>query len=290
VDLSEHSRHALDEAVALGRHYGALVTVLYVIPPIVAAVPTLDSPAYPAYVYTPEELEAIELEVRRFVEGERGEQPIEISVTQGYVVAEIVATAAALRADLIVLGTHGRAGFQRLFLGSATERVLARATCPVMVVPPRSSAAVPFGRSMFARVLCAIDFTPSSLKALEFATALAQEAEATLTLVTVVETAGISEAALANGLVPPDSNGLLLSASRARLHALAPAGDAPRAGVSEVVLTGKPYPAILQLARDEHSDLIVVGAHGGLASILGLGSTANHIMRESICPVVSVRA
>jgi universal stress protein A len=60
--------------------------------------------------------------------------------------------------------------------------------------------------------------------------------------------------------------------------------------VSEVVLTGKPYPAILQLARDEHSDLIVVGAHGGLASILGLGSTANHIMRESICPVVSVRA
>lgn len=290
VDLSDQSRHALDEAVALGRHYGASVTVLYVIPPIVAAVPTLDSPAYPAYVYTQDELEAIEREVRKFVEGEQGGQPIEISVVQGYVVSEIVATATALRADLIVLGTHGRTGFQRLFLGSATERVLARATCPVMAVPPRAAAAVPFGRSMFTRVLCAIDFTPSSLKALDFATALVQEAGAALTLLTVVETSGISEPALAQGLAPPDPNGLLLSAARAQLHALSAAGGSARAAPREVVLTGKPYPAILQLARDEQSDLIVVGAHGGLASILGIGSTANHIVRESTCPVVSVRA
>lgn len=288
VDLSDQSRHALDEAVALGRHYGAAVTALYVIPPISPVPATLEAPV--AYVYTPEELDAIDAEVRAFVHAEEAGRAVEVSVVEGPVVGSILARAEALRADLIVIGTHGRSGVQRVILGSVAERVLAHATCPVMTVPPRSSDAVPFGRSMFSRVLCAVDHSPSALKALELATVLAREADATLTLVNVIEPATAFEPVLATIGGSTEYQEAVMTGARAHVHRLAPPDLARRSRVRELVVTGKPYPAILQLARDEKVDLIVCGAHGGLNTVLGIGSTTNHIVRDALCPVISVRA
>ena len=87
-------------------------------------------------------------------------------------------------ADLIVMGTHGRGGFQHLVLGSVTERVLRRAVCPVLTVPPRAQST---SRLTFRRLLCAIDFSESSMAALRFALSLAQESEARLTMLHVLE-------------------------------------------------------------------------------------------------------
>ena len=61
---------------------------------------------------------------------------VETLVESGYPVQHILARAAALPADLVVMGTHGRGGFERLVLGSVTEKVLRKAPCPVMAVPP----------------------------------------------------------------------------------------------------------------------------------------------------------
>src|SRR5215471_3851049 len=55
-----------------------------------------------------------------------------------YIQDEIVAQASAIPADLLVLGTHGRSGFQRLFLGSVTEKVIRKTACRTLVVPPRA--------------------------------------------------------------------------------------------------------------------------------------------------------
>ena len=137
VDFSDQSRHALDQAVGLGRHYGAAITALYVLPPAVAPIATLESSAYTSYVYSPEELTLIGRHVRSFVEGQCGESSIETRVGQGYVVAEILDTAASVTADLIVVGTHGRGGFQRLFLGSVAERVLHESERPLLLTRPR---------------------------------------------------------------------------------------------------------------------------------------------------------
>jgi nucleotide-binding universal stress UspA family protein len=60
--------------------------------------------------------------------------PIEKSVLKGRPGKVIVEAAADRGADLIVMGTHGRSGFDRLIMGSVTERVLRSATCPVAVV------------------------------------------------------------------------------------------------------------------------------------------------------------
>ena len=96
IDLSDHSRHALEYAVGIGRHYGASLTTLYVIPPPVPAVPTFDSPAYPGYVYTPEDLDAIEREVRNFVDSGHSGMSIESRVVQGFAVGQILDVAASM--------------------------------------------------------------------------------------------------------------------------------------------------------------------------------------------------
>jgi nucleotide-binding universal stress UspA family protein len=98
----------------------------------------------------------------------------------------IVDQAISNRADLIVMGTHGRRGFKRLLLGSVAEAVLHEAPCPVLTVPPRVPAAASHAVT-FKRILCPVDFSPSALQALGFALDLARQADGLVTLLHVVE-------------------------------------------------------------------------------------------------------
>lgn len=288
IDLSENSRRALDYAIGMARHYGASLTALYVIPPPVPLMPSLDSPAYPGYVYTPDDLAAIEQQVQTFVDAGQAGLHVESRVVEGFVVGQILDVAAAQAADFIVVGTHGRGGFQRLVLGSVAERVLARSTCPVMAIPPHMANSAPVGPAPFANVLCGIDYTPSSQKALDYATWFTRESAGQLTLVHVVEIAG-GEPAVAGvrGLV---DESVFVTAARGRLHTFLPK-ELPQRNVGfEVVKSGKAYRGIIDVARERGCDLIVLGAHGGLTNVLGLGSTTNHVLREVSCPVLTVRA
>ena len=99
---------------------------------------------------------------------------------------EIRARAAELPADLVVMGTHGRSGFEHLLLGSVSEKVLHRAPCPVLTVchdearPWREAA-------LFRRILCAVDLSDSTPLTVAFALSLAAEQQAELTLLHVLE-------------------------------------------------------------------------------------------------------
>src|SRR5581483_2684811 len=84
-------------------------------------------------------------------------------VESGPPATAILACATRVGADLIVIGTHGASGFEHLVLGSVTEKVLRRATCPVMTVPPRVRAT---SRLPFKTIVCPIDFSASSEAAL----------------------------------------------------------------------------------------------------------------------------
>ncbi len=67
-------------------------------------------------------------------------KPVDIVASEGVAASEIARVAEELPADLLVLGTHGRSGFERLFLGSVTEKVLRSTTVPVMTFLPRHSS------------------------------------------------------------------------------------------------------------------------------------------------------
>ena len=171
VDLSDGSRHGFDHAVAIARWYGASITILHVFETVpVAAYAT--GAGSPGDVLTPPERALVLADLERMVAAESGEGvSITIRTAEGHPSAEILNASMEMAPDLLVIGTHGRSGFQRLVLGSVTEKVLRRAPCPVLSVPPRAVAdPAPVA---YKRILCAVDFSNSSLAALKYATSLA---------------------------------------------------------------------------------------------------------------------
>lgn len=293
TDFSEHSRHALDHATAIARWYGAGVTALHVLPPVAALVPAIGAPMYPPLVFTAEDIEQYRLVLEEYLRENAGAAgvPLAAVVVEGGPARAIVESAATLSADLIVLGTHGRSGFERLVLGSVTERVLRHAPCPVLTVPPSAPDAVPAGPILYKRILCAVDFSASSDRALTYATSLAMEADAHLTVLHVVETpVPALEPVLTSGsgLAPLDQE--LRTAARRRLHDSLGENTRTFCNVHETVTSGKPYREILRVAGQEQADVIVMGVHGGVAGALAFGSTTNHVVRAAHCAVLTLRA
>jgi nucleotide-binding universal stress UspA family protein len=283
VDFSDCARHALDHAVALARTFGSRLTVLYAIQPIAyAAEPLLAA----ALVPTPEDRARVEEDLRALAAGAPGGVPISTVVVDGAVVPSVLEQAAVVQADLLVLGTHGRRGFERFLLGSTTERLLRRADVPVLTVPPRAPDAPSSGPEVFRQIVCAIDFSASSVAALQLGLDLARQMSAQLTMINVLEPMPIPDTLSMAGGGPMDFENAARAANEARLHQLAPR-DLP---VTEVVAIGKPYREVLNTAAGVRADLIVMGVQGGMAAMPGfLGSTTNHVVREAGCPVLSLR-
>jgi len=287
VDFSEFSRHALDSAVAIARQQHAAVTALYVVPPPQTVSPPIGLAAYVPYVYTAADLQEFQKTLARFVAAV--DYPVTAVSVEALVVDEIVARAADLPADLIVMGTHGRSGFDRLVLGSVAERVLVKAKCPVLTVPRRAADVAPTPERLFQNVLCPIDFSPSSLAALKYAEGLAR-AGATLRVLHVVERLPAWQLVPAMATGAPDDPLVIVQQARRRVHSVIPAGLPATPPVQEIVTEGDAGDEILRVAADGHADVIVMGAHAGRAGLLGFGSTTHDVLRGAACPVLSVRA
>jgi len=108
----------------------------------------------------------------------------DVAVTAGDPVQGILEYAQTRAVDLVVMGTHGTTGFQRLLLGSVTEKFLRKASCAVLTVPHDADRPT---APPFTRLLGAVDFSDCSLRAVTFAASVATAARATLTLVLVFE-------------------------------------------------------------------------------------------------------
>ena len=144
IDGSETSEHAFDTALQLARDSDAQLQPLYVV----------DNPlmAYDAFGYDPTNLrDAFVEEGKRLLadalarmkhESVAGVPRIVDVAPVGEDISERIRISAnEFNADLLMLGTHGRRGFKRLFLGSVAERVVRSASLPVLLVPGRQAQA-----------------------------------------------------------------------------------------------------------------------------------------------------
>lgn len=289
IDFSDFSRHALVHAVALARWYQSTITLLHVhyLAPIAPAAPDL-----PPTILDPELRDDVLQAMKRMAAAHVApDVPVRYELDEGGAVAGILATAASLPGDLIVMGTHGRAGFERLILGSVTEKVLRKAPCPVLSVPhPSAEPASP----LFRRILCAIDFSDCSMRGLDYAISLAQEADATLTVLHVLELPPELPTDWRQTLSPPSLREHMVALEenrRAQLEQAVPAEVRTYCTVETEMEAGAPYRAILRMARDRHSDLIVIGVRGrGAADVTFFGSTANQVVRHASCGVLTIRS
>ena len=289
IDFSDTSRHAFAHAVTVGQWYGARITALHVVRPMIAVSPGLWStgPMSEIWPGQPNQQE-LEAQARTWLAAEPGTRlETDVIIDDGRPATSILEHAASLSAGLIVMGTHGRGGFERLLLGSVAEKVLRRATCPVMTVPP---PAVTTSKLPFARLLCAVDFSDSSISALQFAFSLAQESNAHLTLVHVFESPSDEEFAK-RALATSEFYRQWETDTRQRLDALIPQDVRTWCTPEPILAYGKAYQQILKLAATEQSDLIVMGVQGRIAFDLMLfGSTTNQVVRRASCPVLTLRS
>jgi nucleotide-binding universal stress UspA family protein len=232
-------------------------------------------------------------ELSRFLAAEQS-----IGVPLHYVTAEspsvqkeVLLQTSRLSADLVVMGTHGRSGFNRFFLGSVAEKTLRTSRVPVLVVPPRLPDVVPAGRDPFRSIVCAVDFSDDSARALGYAASLGQHAGGRLTLLHAVEPMQVGYDPL--GGVGFDIVGYeqaLENSARAQLQKFVQP-IATGCDTETIVTTGKAHREILGVATERHADLIVLGVHGRNAlDRLVFGSTTEHVVRRATCAVLAVPA
>jgi nucleotide-binding universal stress UspA family protein len=284
IDFSDISHHALAHAAAIARWHAARLTMLYVPPNL----PALD---LPPLSLGDEDRANMLAHMRDFAAIVPREVPVDCQVQEAPLVHDaIVGQVEATNADMLVMGTHGRSGFQQLFLGSVTEKVMRKVNCPTLIVPPRAPDIAPDAPVQFRRILCPTDFLASSLKAFEYALSMAEETDAQLTLLHVSEVlAAIGQEPFIADDPFARLRGATLADARRRLSDLIPDDALAYCTVEALVVEGRAYREIICQAKEKRADLIVMGVHGrGAIDLLLFGSTTHHVLRASTCPVLIV--
>jgi len=209
---------------------------------------------------------------------------------------EVVQAAAAFEAilerasswapDLIVMATHGRTGMPRWFLGNVAEKVVRHAACSVATLRPDEGPGKAGATERgLERTLVPVDFSDNSRRALELARSLAADG-GSITVVHVVHN--------------PTLAGLSAS-EHLRLFSEEPTLPDKIRGEMEEWMQGQPFDArvteaddvatgILEVAKSEEADMIIVGARGQSAFEHYLtGSVAEKLVRTSPIPVITVK-
>jgi nucleotide-binding universal stress UspA family protein len=287
VDFSDVSRRALRHAGSIAAWYEAELHVLHALVPMPSVGMSMGS--IPA-VQPGESADALAQALTVFV-AESG-LPVEARqrVVEGPAAAVILDIAREVDASLLVIGTHGRSGLDHALIGSVAERVVQKATCPVLTVPPGGDDPGTSSQVRFTHVLCAIDFSPPSIRALQHALSLAQENQARLTLVHALETLSDEEARMvAHFNVGEYITGRKQDAIE-QLRRLVPDEARSWCDVQEMVGLGPAGRVVLEQAAALGADLIVMGSRG--RSTLGLmffGSSTQTVVRRATCPVLTTR-
>ena len=284
IDFSEYSERALEFAVRMAAWYGSTVRVVHVMPLLPPSTISALGEASRQLAH-----KNLALAVNRCW---RSDVAIEQELIEsGDPAGQILERAEALDVDLIVTGSHGRTGLKRALLGSVVEPLLHRSHRPVLVVPGHLAGSLR-GPAGFSRVLCAVDFSAASLSGLAYALSIAEEADAHLTLVNVIE----KPPELEHSALEPDFDiGRYHADAEAKrltkLRALIPDTASDYCTVSTAVLDGSASREVLRLAMVQDVDLIVIGVHGRNALDLAIfGSNSKDVVVKAQCPVLVVPA
>ena len=278
TDFSPAASTAIPYAAAIAKRFGAKLHALHMQTPVVNP---MTEPATWAVLEKAAEAET-KKQREMLLKSFPGMEP-EVIIEEGGLWSNLVAVVEKNEIDLIVLGTHGRSGVKKFFLGSTAEKIFRQAPCAVLTVGP-SSHAESSRRGEFTEILYATDFNSESVGAATYALSLAQEFQAHLTLLHVIA------APKAGELVHPAD--LVTSSTRRLRNIVSPEAEL-WCEPQFVVETGSAAEKILEVAEKRKADLIVLGVRRssgfpGAATHLPL-ATAHKVVAHATCPVLTVR-
>lgn len=292
LDFSESSVAALRFALPLARATGARLDLLHVLEPVQAALgPRAATRELPRTRATQRQRSALARLKRLAAVEVRRPLRANTLVREGAAARAIIATAAELRSNLLVLSTRGHTGLQRFLLGSTAEAVVHRAPCPVLTVrrPVQARQGTPPSppSSRLRRVLVATDFSAASRVMLRFAVAFATQFGASLRLLHVVDRLNVPSRMIAYAT---QLQRTVLHDAMAELADWAKRLVPPDVPTIQIVRAGEPYDVIRTVARTQRADLIILATRGHSAlKRFFLGTTAGRVVRHAACPVLVVR-
>jgi nucleotide-binding universal stress UspA family protein len=280
TDFSDSSAAAISFATGIARAYGSVVHALHVLQP---SPYTYMTPEVAATLLNDQEDQA-KAEMQR-VEAELMGLPCETIIERGGAVWPVLSHVLKEgEVDLIVLGTHGRTGAQKLLLGSSAEEVFRRARVPVLTIGPAVKNGAHRG-GKFRCVLFATDFNAVSSVAAPYAISLAQENQARLILLHVLPTPKLGKAA--------KPRELSVAETLHQLEKLVPPDAELWCRLEPKVEHGEPGREILATANRCGADLIVLGVRGmdTLTSVATRmeRAIAYDVVAHAPCPVLTVR-
>jgi len=277
TDFSPDSQKALTHALSLNAAYNSQLYILHVLPSGVTP-SSMNSRA--------RELDLHRHEAERHVRELKNSGVLPrsghtILLESGGVWEVIAKVVQKHEIDLIVLSTHGREGIKKLMRGSVAEEVIRLAPCPVFTVGPH---ALPTRKdSRYGRILCATDYSISSLRALGYAISIAKQCQGALTLLHVI-TAGEE--------FPTGDMDSTVAQTRENLRVLfRPDAELP-SSLDFMAVFGSAPQSIVNTAEEEGAELIVMGVHGApmlFASTHLPWSTVHQVVSHARCPVLTVR-
>lgn len=290
IDFSEPAANALAYAAGIAQAFDAELVVQHVLPNAAAAFPWAAAAGPGTLPLLPPESAYAALS-HAVCRDAAGLEP-RLMVQEGLVHERIVKLAEEEGADLLVLGTHGYRGFNRLFLGSVAEKVIRTATCPVLTVAP--SCVPPRSKPVeFTRILCPIDYSLSAMRALSYAVELARRSGGRVTVLNVCEYKDPAEPPRYVDAGVRASRRYMIDGARQRLRDAVATARAGGGDIDEIVALAdnRAGHEILRRAATTGADLIVMGAQGtGGLELMVYGSNTHLVVRTAGCPVLTVRA
>jgi nucleotide-binding universal stress UspA family protein len=274
VDFSDSSKRAVNYGLSLALEFKARV--------ILAHITHFDSTAY----------EKAKSDLMELIPPDcRDPLTFEIIVKSGDVRSEIMGIVQDKQIDLVIMGTRGRSYFERMLLGSVTDRMLRKLHVPILTVShldPEKEIHTPCPVPL-QKILYATDLANGSEEGLKFSIRLARSLDATLTVAHVVQFAdaafhGVEAAAF----FPDFVNEVRTQAEErlSRLVALVSDGSVP---ISTVLAEGVPYETVNRLSEQLKADLIIINLQNkSLLERAVLGATAERVIRTATVPVLSL--
>ena len=286
IDFSEFSVSAFQHALSVAGHYEAKLVAQHIVELWRHPAAEFVASAGLYEEYSQALCEGGKKQLEEFVENHTHDdiQP-ELVVQVGVAADSILSFAQLQKADVIVMGTHGRRGFDRLMLGSVTDRVMRGAPCPVLATSRPTHDSVAAGKEQghvhhLSRILFCADFSENSGRALKYAISATAEYDAELTLLHVLEE------------VPsPAKTEEAMAVAAERLDKLIPPEERKTLKIKTAVRFGKPYEQIVQFAGDAQIDMVTMGVRGrGALDVAVFGSTTYRVMQLGYYPVLAVRS
>lgn len=283
VDFSLASDQAVRYALSLADRFEARLTLAHVVPSSAVA-----NYAFPVETFQSER-QAYEQARKRLPESISAEDHDRIRlrsiVKTGDVRDELMHILAEEKADLLVMGTHGRRGVERLLIGSTTESMLRRSPTPVLTVSVPRPADVP--KQSFRQILYATDYSENAKTGFHYALELSRSFGAELVVLHVLDRLELWGSELIGQL--PDAITHVREASVRQMEKLIASEPSSGRTARVAVIEGAPHHEIVDYADRTGADLIVLNIQSkSFLERAMLGSTAERVIRLSHVPVLAV--